>query len=120
MKRFLVALGILSTVLVSSPLAHAAGEGLHPWDERARHTRTRVLPRFSDYDYYSNPLFSQTHALHPFHRRNYGRGFYYPRDILSRWAYLTLYDEGPSFPRCDNYSYQRSDYRMVPSGYKCQ
>ena len=123
MRKFLSILGVLATFVASSTVAFAAGEGIHPWDVRYRpRTRVNTYPYISDLEIAFNPRRSETHALHPVHRQRYYDQYVYDyrlgygRSVVRRIEE----SEGTVTPCCDNYTFQRPNYRVPPFGYQCQ
>jgi hypothetical protein len=124
MKKILSAIGVIATLVASTPVALAAGEGDHPWDARSLRTRTRinVYPYLSDFDIYSSPWRSDTHALHPYNRERYYDQFVYDYRLRTGRTLVrtAVYDEESTTPNCQNYTLRRPNYRVPPFGYRCQ
>lgn len=124
MRKILSAIGVLVTLIASTPVAFAAGEGRHPWDSRGMRTRTRinVYPYLTDYEIYFSPWRSDTHALHPYHRERYYDQFVYDYRLRTGRTLIRteVYDEKSTTPLCQNYTLKRPNYRIPPFGYRCQ
>lgn len=133
MKRIVAAIGVFSALFLTSPVALAAqdnvlwvgptgGEGQHPWDARYRRTKGHIntYRYVTDEEYYYSPFRSRTHALHPYNRdRYYDSVGYDYQPLTGRTSIREVPEHATVSPLCDNYTFQRPNYRIPPFGHRC-
>ena len=109
----------------------------HPWDIRTGIYRQRKaeykksrFPFYIKEHIYNSPGYSQTHGLHPVHRRlvqgDYRQGYtwrYQSRRYPAEFVQVGVGGGAPELHSpvqgCQNYSYERISYRGWPVGYRC-
>ena len=112
------------------PVEDNVNFGVHPWVSRERlYGNTAAGPyQRTEWYYLTHPDRSVTHALHPVFRANYYAspvdpdyarfvGQFRPEE---RYTYWNSYVPQPADSPCDNFSYERPNYRVPPYGYTCQ
>lgn len=137
MKNTLLALtGLVSlfTAVIPSAEAYAAvvtdvRYGEHPYEQRTRdeRRRKRLAKQNADSGFYTfdnpayyHPIYAQSRVLHPFFRKGGTSVFLDGR--FARWRG----NQDPNLAKalspdthCSNYTYARSSYRDIPTGYRC-
>lgn len=137
MKNTLFALtGLIAVFTAVVPSAEAYNGlvtdvryGEHPYEQRARDERRRKrlaeqaeqsgYATFDNPAYY-HPIYAQRSVLHPFYRK--GGTTQYLDGRFARWRGY----QDPALAKalspdtyCTNYTYSRSTYRDMPTGYQC-
>ena len=103
--------------------------GEHPYEQRARdeRRRKRLAEQFEESGFYTfdnpayyHPIYAQRSVLHPFYRK--GGTTNYLDGRFARWrGYqdpIRAHELSPD-TYCSNFTYARSTYRDMPSGYQC-
>ncbi|PIR49050.1 hypothetical protein COU80_01405 [Candidatus Peregrinibacteria bacterium CG10_big_fil_rev_8_21_14_0_10_55_24] len=111
------------------PVEDSVNFGVHPWVARERLYDDSVSPYVrTEWYYLTHPDRSVTHALHPVFRTNYYAppvdpnyarfiGRYRTEDRYTSW---NAYVPQPADSPCDNFSYERPNYRVPPYAYTCE